>query len=101
MRRVLLTVVVAACSACSSVPNCTVANCAGCCTTDGKCASGDTAAECGKGAVECARCGAAQGCVDGMCIDASNGGGSAQAGGGGAALGGGTATGGGIATGGG
>ncbi len=58
---------------------CTSANCLGCCTADGVCASGVTNDTCGYGAAMCAACGSGQTCSNGVC---GAGGGSGGSGGG-------------------
>ncbi len=77
---------------CGTATNCTAANCQGCCTMNGLCANGQTAAECGQNGATCQQCTGDQGCTpDGICAVIGNqGGGSSSNGGGSASNGGGS-----------
>ncbi|MBE2252283.1 MAG: hypothetical protein IAE78_22305 [Myxococcus sp.] len=66
----------------SAPPKCSVASCAGCCSTDGTCLGGNTSMACGTQGNACVGCGLTQTCVAGACMATSgSGGGSAMAGG--------------------
>ncbi len=74
-------------------PKCSVASCAGCCTSDGTCEQGTTAMACGRQGNSCTTCAAGQVCSVGLCT-ASMGGGSAGGSSAGGASGGGSTAGG-------
>jgi hypothetical protein len=53
----------------SNLPQaCSPATCAGCCTTDGLCETGDTTWACGYSGGTCSACGANQQCTAGACV---------------------------------
>ena len=97
-------IVALAAPSCSPAPRCTVANCGGCCTDQGVCARGDTAAACGKGGSMCSTCTGSSSCMAGACSMGSGGGtgtGGNTGVGGGSGTGGNTSAGGGSGVGGG
>src|SRR5205823_1810745 len=68
-------------ASCGARSSCTVANCDGCCSPNGRCNTGNTAAACGHGGFDCNTCVTpAQKCDQGACVS-SAGGGSGQGGG--------------------
>lgn len=62
-------------------PKCSVASCAGCCSTDGTCQGGNTTTACGSQGNACVACPLTGSCVAGACMAGSGTGGGSAAGG--------------------
>lgn len=91
----LIGIFAAVAPSCGPSTRCTVANCSGCCTKDGKCATGTGVSACGEGGHMCDVCTSFQACLAGVCTTGNSGnGGGNGTGGGNTSVGGGSGTGG-------
>lgn len=63
-------------------PKCSVASCAGCCSTDGTCQAGTTGMACGSQGNACVACSLTGSCVAGVCMGGTGTGGGSATGGG-------------------